>query len=1239
MSLRSRVGLVVAGLALAGAPAVEAKTPVADSGSPRSAKFKLASMSSPPASVRAGGAFRVRGRVANAAGRRAATARLTMTLRASRTAKRGRWLRGISVKRTKGGSSRGFSVRVPIASSVRPGRYLFRACIRPGSGELTAGCRSKWIRVTAPPTPATSKPAAATARTPVAPGRPVATRACADKGPVGWDVYRRLDRLPELTCGVETKQFSGFDRQGGNEDGFGGVYSCLRDADGCVIAEEQGPGEVQSIWFTRDEGDVRRTGNIKIELDGETVLDAPLQDVVDGKLGAPFVFPLVANANESSGGVYIKAPMPYRESMRVTTDTNPYFFHVTYREFADAEGVKTFDPSDGAQDVLALMREYGTRDPKPAQPGSRTTDSTFRLAPGQTATLATLEGAGMVSQLRLRIPEIVGAQDPEVFDDGRAFRTADGTEGFSEFRVAIDPANDGVRLTRRLDAGIGNQRAAIFVDGVQVAEWPGLPATRPEWRDQSVLLPGSATTGKSQITVRNVHIPVAGTPDFNEFHYWVDSRVAGAFRRTDAVDVGPLHPEEEQAHAYRIQNQDFEGQRTFTYPQTEEERRAEAERVAPSDAILRYARVRISFDGQRTVDAPLGEFFGSGLGEYELRSLFAAMQAGDGGSYYTWWPMPFRTGATVELYNGSDETIDAGDSSVTASRDAQWARALSGDATAGYFRATSNAGRTVPGRDWTFVDTTGRGKFVGVHHTMRGLEPQFPGDGPFNGIRGYLEGDERVHVDGSRTPQIHGTGSEDYYEAGWYFNRGTFSDPMNGNTGHEVGRAGCEHSCDTTYRLMIGDAVPFQSALRFTMEHGPTNDEPGIYGSTAFHYQQPEPALLRSDVLDVGDAGSESAHGYTSADPGAVERLTSAFEGDDDTVEVTEEGRATSAPVRFTVRVEQANGGVRLRRLSDQREAYQAARVLVDGRDVGLWQQPLGNPHKRWLHDTFELPASATEGKRELGIELVPVTGAGVPEWHAARYEALSHVRPYSDREAPGAVTGLEAAGGQSAEIQLSWKPAPDNTGVDYYEVYGSRDAGDSIGPETLLGRTSIEGFRHEELGLNETWHYRVRAVDLAGNLGPASEEASATTGRTLRVEAETLLPPTETTDLADRQSSCCGIRWSGDAQLWFHADAVGDHMTIALDVPKDGTYDLAALHTKAGDYGIHQLSVDGVDVGSPFNGYDAGLIADARHEYGPVTLTAGRRLLRFTVTGKDPRNTSPWAFVGIDVIELRLRD
>lgn len=40
----------------------------------------------------------------------------------------------------------------------------------------------------------------------------------AAKGPVGWDVYRHLDRLPMVPRGVETKQFSSFDRAGANGD-------------------------------------------------------------------------------------------------------------------------------------------------------------------------------------------------------------------------------------------------------------------------------------------------------------------------------------------------------------------------------------------------------------------------------------------------------------------------------------------------------------------------------------------------------------------------------------------------------------------------------------------------------------------------------------------------------------------------------------------------------------------------------------------------------------------------------------------------------------------------------------------------------------------------------------------------------------------------------------------------------------------------------------------------------------
>jgi len=451
-----------------------------------------------------------------------------------------------------------------------------------------------------------------------------------DKGPVGLDIYRQLDRLPFFHHGVETRQFSSFDRVGGNND----FNTCVRMiGSSCVIAEASGPGEVDSIWLTNiangDAGNVSGVGYINIQLDGQTVISASLQDVVDGKLGAPFVFPLVANADQSSGGVYIVVPMPYRQHMLITTQYNhpPNYYHVTYRRFADADGVTTFNPSaDNGADVLTTLQAAGTADPKPARSNAVTTTTPFSVAAGGSVTFDPVQGPGEITALRLRLPGIVGPQaTTPITDDGRAFGRDNTT--YSQFTVTVDPNNTGVQLTRRLDSEIGHQQAQILVDGVHVADWPGLPATAPEFQNQSVELPASATAGKSQITIRNVF--VSSDNDFNEFYYWVDSHVNGALVHTDSVDVGPNHTADEMAHTYQIVGQTFAGVRTFSTAPTAQQQQA----VAASNDALRNARLRISFDGQQTVDSPLGEFFGSSFGRYTVRSLFTAIDPDPNGYF------------------------------------------------------------------------------------------------------------------------------------------------------------------------------------------------------------------------------------------------------------------------------------------------------------------------------------------------------------------------------------------------------------------------------------------------------------------------------------------------------------------------------------------------------------------------------------------------------------------------------
>ncbi|MEW2384018.1 DUF2961 domain-containing protein [Micromonospora sp. NPDC047707] len=817
----------------------------------------------------------------------------------------------------------------------------------------------------------------ATARGAVA--APSALAVADDKGPIGWDAYRRLDRLPELAAGTRTRQFSSFARDGSNDDGFVGTYSCLRQSGGCVIAEDRGPGEVQSIWFTRDGGNVSATGWIRIELDGVTVVNTGLQNLVNGGLGSPFVFPLVSNADQTSGGVTVKVPMPYRESMRITTQNNPLFYHVTYREFADANGFSRFNPADPASDVVAKLRAAGTRDPKPAQPGAATASTTVTVPAGGQATLATLAGPRAVTALRLRVPD------------------------------------------------------------------------------------GAAT--------------------------------------------------------------------------------------APN---LTGLRLRLTFDGRTTVDSPVGEFFGSGLGERTVRSLMFAMDAAPAGWYSAWWPMPFRSTATLALANTTGAPISGVQAEVTSAPGTQWTDSLATTGAAGYFTTQSRRAETVGGRDWIVADQAGRGRFVGVSHTMRG---HILG----GNTRNYLEGDERVYVDGSPTPQIYGTGAEDFYESGWYFNRGEYSGVFTGNPAHLLRGGGCVHECDAAYRLMIGDAVSYATALRFGIEHGPANDMPANYASTAFLYTQPTPVLKRTDTLVTGDPASRAAHAYSDG-PATQSALTAPFEGDDDNVPVTGQVRATTAAISFRIAIDPANAGVRLRRQGDQLNGYQQAAVSVDGAAAGVWLQALGNRSQRWLADDFVLPAALTAGRSALTVTLTPVAGA--PAWTAARYLADSMVTPFADTTAPGALTGLALAGGRVHALGLSWSEPSDDVGVAGYRIYSSTSPGVAITPANLVGTARATAFRHGPLPANQARYYRVVAVDGTGNAGSPSAEVSATTRPRNTSDAnndrrDDAVVFTRGTAADVYTSFSDGGRFVQDGWLWNGFFAPGGEIPLTGDVNGDGRADI----------------------------------------------------------------------------------
>lgn len=833
-----------------------------------------------------------------------------------------------------------------------------------------------------------------------APARPAA--ATASNGPVGWDTYRHLDQLPYLGKGVQTRQFSSFDRSGGNGDGGGGGLGA--GGVGTVIAQDSGPGELDDIWFTINGGDVTALGTIEIELDGSTVLDAPLQNVVNGGLGAPFQYPLVANASQSPGGVYVKVPMTYRSSMRISVQQNLQYYHVTYRHFPDATGVATFDPTDQARDVLAMLNAAGTADPKPAAPGATTTSGTVSVPAGGTATVATLTGPAAVSALRLQLP---------------------------------------------------------------------------------------------------------GTP---------------------------------------------------------------------SPATLAGLRLRISFDGQSTVDSPVGEFFGSGLGGSTIQALLFSAGTGASPWYTTWWPMPFAHTATITLANTTSTAVSGVNTQVTAAPDSRWGTALA-DGDAGWFSTESHAGTSTYGQDWEFADRAGHGKFVGVVQDVHGNN---------GSARNYLEGDERVYTDNALSPQLQGTGTEDFYDGGWYFLNGqVFSDPLNGQPAHESsGQGDCTTDCTTMYRLMLGEAVNYDTALRFGIEHSEFDQTLPNESSTAFLYAQPTAAAHRTDTLDPTDATSRTAHGYSDS-AASQAALTAQYEGDDDAMPTQRQVRSGTGAVTFTMSVDGGNAGVLLRRTGDQNSGYQSAAVSVDGTAVGTWLEARGNPRQRWLADTFPLPSGVTAGKTSVTVALTPTAGA--PAWTASRYVADSLVTPFADTTAPAAPTGLTVLNTRHA-VRFQWTEPADDTGIRLYQVYASPTPDVPINSSTLLGTTRTTSY-YRTLAAKLTRYYRVVAVDAAGNASQPSAVLTATSTARLHTDIngdgkDDVLTFTRGSSALAYGAVSTGTGFSGDGQVLATGAAPNDAVPLTGDFNGDGRDD-TAWFTRGSTGDVYVQLSTGSGFGAPVKWHD----------------------------------------------------
>ena len=374
--------------------------------------------------------------------------------------------------------------------------------------------------------------------------------------------------------------------------------------------------------------------------------------------------------------------------------------------------------------------------------------------------------------------------------------------------------------------------------------------------------------------------------------------------------------------------------------------------------------IAFAFDGQTTVNMPLDEFFAAdALDDRNPRGLFNGVDAND--AFYSTIPMPFRTGANVTLRLRPD----ANPASVVVRSVMKIDRDAPPDNAGTFYVQTNAACPTTPATsgDEVILAHEGTGRMVGLAlwMTTDGI-----GRGGY-----YMEGDERLYIDGSVQPLWYGTGVEDMFNGGFYFDQGSYVGPLAGAPMRHASSG--MNDATSMYRWFLTDAPTWRKSIVFKLENGPIGADPLCIRSAAFFFAQ---SVATQDVLatlDVGDAALVAAAQYQPSIGAQCASQTAKF-GDEPPTTRTAGVCSGNGTSRFVLVAPRAGQAFRLRRTFDAGVPGQAAELWVNGTKVGGWPDVQVNPSRRWaqLDLDFILPVPTST----LAFEIRPLNNATVTE-------------------------------------------------------------------------------------------------------------------------------------------------------------------------------------------------------------------------------------------------------------------
>jgi len=220
-----------------------------------------------------------------------------------------------------------------------------------------------------------------------------------------------------------------------------------------------------------------------------------------------------------------------------------------------------------------------------------------------------------------------------------------------------------------------------------------------------------------------------------------------------------------------------------------------------SPAMLRSLRIEMYWDNaaQPAVSAPLGDFFGIGLGR---RTPFESELFSDpeGRSFNCYVPMPYRTAARIVIVNDSDQDLDL------LFYDVNFLRVKQQPANMLYFHTYwHREQKTELGKDFEILpNVMGNGRFLGSNLGVIAdsiYQDTWWGEGE---VKMFLDQDTQF-------PTLVGSGTEDYIGTAW--GQGRYAHRYQGSPIEDK-----QHRQWAFYRYHVPDPVYFRRQCRITIQ-------------------------------------------------------------------------------------------------------------------------------------------------------------------------------------------------------------------------------------------------------------------------------------------------------------------------------------------------------------------------------------------------------------------------------------